>query len=879
MVEFDQAEWRRKHDGPGPAIVPRPERHFYPGTLSDLLEIIRMAQQLPQSSARLRASGSHWALSEAALTHSWIIETNALDETKPRLNATLYDVIPRCLSDGARAALINQRPDQPQDHYNYYHVEAGVRIYELYSRLDGKGDQRNSDPTHGEMPTTRAGLANDAPALSGRWALPTLGGAGGQTIVGAFSTGTHGADQRLPPICDAVAALHLVAADGNQYWIEPDPNEGRDSPTHGFSGPRLPNLTEDDRLRAVYPGILIVRNSSVFRAVLVSVGRFGIIYSVVLRVVRQFMLLENRYQRFWSDIRPRLLDRNDSLFQNNRALQIVVSPHELTPSTRTCFITTRNEVPITSRNTPLASSVGHAIPPDPGHVPRLDDGSWERAGENAGRAAPLGTWEFNTFLCSRRNASEAVREWLRIIRMLETTAYVFLGPFGPAVTRELIHQRWALEPYEYREDISLGEVIVDIANQAVARRDFAYVHHVNDYLLNRQQERRDARAISFSIMDGADYLDTNCVTSAESAEFMFDADRSDYLAFIDQVFARIGELEAGTLLDPGRGPISEPGTFGGYISLRFTGPTSALLGMQRWDRTVNIEISSLKGIRGSDSLLRAIEQDAVNLGGLVHWGQMNNVTAEHVQRSYPAIEAWRSALALVSRNGRLNLFSTDFTWNRGLEVVQPRIYDFRVDARFVCAGASIGITWDAEDNPPNTRLELEFVDGLGRVALAYPLFPLRGQRSDLPMPAGEHELRLSAINEVSGLRGQTHSESVRVVGVGSRSSYRHLITGTPVCADFDGQPHWVVELALSSTDWSPHLIAGNLRLGPGSAGLMVVKDGQRLFLTPPPPGLVYVDVEFLERSAMLGRWLLVHYRPGCEGPPPTLSVLVQVRCG
>ena len=51
-------------------------------------------------------------------------------------------------------------------------------------------------------------------------AMPTLGGANGQTLAGAFSTGTHGSDVDLPPIADGVRAIHMVGPGGQEWWLE-----------------------------------------------------------------------------------------------------------------------------------------------------------------------------------------------------------------------------------------------------------------------------------------------------------------------------------------------------------------------------------------------------------------------------------------------------------------------------------------------------------------------------------------------------------------------------------------------------------------------------------------------------------------------------------
>ncbi len=253
MNGWDQSEWRRLHDGPMAApIVPMPLRHYHPTTRYELLEIVRDVEKMTGPGGRppeVRAVGSGWALSEAAVTPDVIVETHGL-------NRTLYDVVPGCLTKGTFMDLIGRIPKVPLEpnaadtESSYlYHVEAGTRIYEVYCRLD----------THDTDPRSLASVLANVPNLPQSWALPTMGGAGGQTIVGAFSTGTHGGDWQSPPLADAVEAIHLIGPGAQEYWTE----------RIGARGP----LTKDAGLRGLYPGITIVRDPDFFNAVLVSVGR------------------------------------------------------------------------------------------------------------------------------------------------------------------------------------------------------------------------------------------------------------------------------------------------------------------------------------------------------------------------------------------------------------------------------------------------------------------------------------------------------------------------------------------------------------------------------------------------------------------------------
>src|SRR6516164_419100 len=140
-------------------------------------------------------------------------------------------------------------------------------------------------PVDADDPDTLAGVlkktwsldprhdGRQTPEFGGPHAFNTLGSAGGQTVVGALNTGTHGGDFDRPPIADSVLAIHLVADGGKQYWIEPE---------------MTPTLTDDSSLTQALSDLgvpmgaadfEIVRDSKLFNAVLVSAGRFGVIYS------------------------------------------------------------------------------------------------------------------------------------------------------------------------------------------------------------------------------------------------------------------------------------------------------------------------------------------------------------------------------------------------------------------------------------------------------------------------------------------------------------------------------------------------------------------------------------------------------------------------
>jgi hypothetical protein len=323
MDQVTNAPWTRKHDVPGdartaPTIV-------YPTSLEDL---IKLCADRPFD-RRLKAAGSHWALSSAAVSDHIFVETHDPNNHYRAMGRTLYEVVPGCLSKSFLKVMATRRPPAYANHIathgdsSFYlvHIETGKRVYQLYAELD-QGDDENRD--------SLAWLLDHEygnPSYNGPWAFHTLGGAGGQTVFGALATGTHGGDFELGPIADDVLALHLVADGGKHYWIEP-------AYQTDFADTKL---TDDRKLRATYGHLgdfKIIRDNDLFHAVLISAGRFGIVYSIVLRAVRQYSLHERRRLETWQDIKSLVGDPNSTLYKTspgdpNRFLQIAVSvtPH------------------------------------------------------------------------------------------------------------------------------------------------------------------------------------------------------------------------------------------------------------------------------------------------------------------------------------------------------------------------------------------------------------------------------------------------------------------------------------------------------------------------------------------------------------------------
>jgi FAD/FMN-containing dehydrogenase len=251
-------------------------------TPESLAGVVASVREAEAANKHVHAFGSKWSFSDCAFTSDYIIDTRQLAQE---------------LQTVQRALLPGQSPPR------YYHVEAGITIRSLYNNLGG--------------PFSRLGLA-----------LETMGGASGQTLAGAISTGTHGGDKDMAPLADSVVALHLVGAGGTQYWIEP---------SSGITDPELLKahvVGDVDRQNIVY-------DDETFNACLVSLGCMGVIYAVVLRVREAYDLVETTVETTWQAFKESASTYlTDS---SNRFLQVLLNPYTDANDENFCLLTTRSE--------------------------------------------------------------------------------------------------------------------------------------------------------------------------------------------------------------------------------------------------------------------------------------------------------------------------------------------------------------------------------------------------------------------------------------------------------------------------------------------------------------------------------------------------------
>jgi len=158
---------------------------------------------------------------------------------------------------------------------------------------------RGGEPGH--LMLTQCGMSvamlNDRLERAGepRRCLRASGAANGQSIVGAFSTNTHGGAFRFGAVHDQIVGLHLVVGPDRHVWLERE------------SDP-IVDTSFTDRLT----GVELIRNDDLFNSALVGFGSFGFIHGVMLEG-RSICLLED-YRKIgvpWNDRTRELLNTGE----------------------------------------------------------------------------------------------------------------------------------------------------------------------------------------------------------------------------------------------------------------------------------------------------------------------------------------------------------------------------------------------------------------------------------------------------------------------------------------------------------------------------------------------------------------------------------------
>jgi len=190
-------------------------------TMTRLIQ--RLIGECIQKKITLRAVGSGWSFTKVATTNGYVLDTTGMntifDLTKLDVTSNYADFSSLCF------------------------LQCGVKIRDINHHLTAIGRS-----------------------------LKTSGASDGQTIVGALSTGTHGASYDIGAIQDFVVGIHLIVGPNRTIWLE---RKSQPIVSEEFVKSLETMLVQDDEL---------------FNAVLVSFGSFGFIHSILIETEPSYIV-------------------------------------------------------------------------------------------------------------------------------------------------------------------------------------------------------------------------------------------------------------------------------------------------------------------------------------------------------------------------------------------------------------------------------------------------------------------------------------------------------------------------------------------------------------------------------------------------------------
>jgi hypothetical protein len=632
----------------------------------DKPELVAAVVASTRSGRSLRALGSNWSLSAAGVADD-VVDTSALQmflgQPYPPGVAPLD---PNRIRDAGSDFLAKACAGDPRAAGRHYvHVEAGIKIKDLLADLGSCG-----------------------------LAIPTMGDGAGQSLIGALSTASHGADFQVAPLVEWIRVVHLIGPAGQEWWITPQ--------TTLFGDASLAST-----LPEWCPDAQVLSDDETFNAVRVGVGRMGVIYSVILEVIPIYTLIEVNLEHRWSDIRGELATSGvaggalsgifnqpladlDSDWFRAEVLKRVIYPDPLTTAN--------------PRFTYVAASPGWPqVPnyfqthPEVYYEVISDLGLAGLAAElRGGPVMPLHHMNFAVSLSTtdrcwirRRWSRQGAVQPLNVapgeddpivaaVKNNKTNPLAIVGPMKDRLQLDpLINFLGWLTHNDQKErlDWYLDSEIQHIADEhaAIGATSFEalvlilYELTADPVLNPGGGAASNIIAASFAklvkagpasgglyqnMLDNHDYgLDGAEV--GDSVEFHFDASANAYLDFIDAVVA----------LANAHFPVF------GYIGIRFTPRSTALIAMQQFELTASVEVSTPRTrVREIFAgFWNDVHVAASAHRGLPHWGQEFRQSAAELDALYgDRLATWRGVLASLSGDDP-GVFSTPFSRDKGLE--------------------------------------------------------------------------------------------------------------------------------------------------------------------------------------------------------------------
>lgn len=220
----------------------------YNKTTENIQWLIKFASE---NNYRLRAMGSGWSLSKVAVSEDGIVNTKKL-----RLRARL-----------APSQITKAYLDKGGDPDNLLFAQCGNTIIAINDLLEKTRNPPKS--------------------------LKASGGSNGQTIVGAFSTGTHGAALKFGALSEFVVGMHIVTGPDRHVWLE--------RASYPVTSKKFTSWMNAE----------VIMDDDIFNSALVSFGSFGFIHSVLIEVEPVYLLEQELIRVPYDDILEKAIRRGD----------------------------------------------------------------------------------------------------------------------------------------------------------------------------------------------------------------------------------------------------------------------------------------------------------------------------------------------------------------------------------------------------------------------------------------------------------------------------------------------------------------------------------------------------------------------------------------
>jgi hypothetical protein len=573
-------------------------------------ELVSAVQEIEASGRRAHALGTDMSLSSVGSSDDAQIHTDLLDRhvTVPYGAGAVNWPSTRVRYPQAGPATLGVILSQAARSRNprIVYIEAGMKIRQLLADL----------------------ASIPPPGL----ALPAMGAGGAQSLAGAFGTGTHGSELRLQPLFDQVRAAHIVGPGGREWWIE-----------------RTNGCTDPDALRRHMPewcaDTQVEYDDRLLYSALVSIGRLGVLYGLVLELEPEYWLAEARLEEPFAEVRTSLeggvrsgYDSPEGIFAvRNRDkpagtppltfLQVVVQPNDLSR----CWIIERRRLAAAATPTGLEK-----VPFDPIEFFCHPADSQALIGLASGVV---------TFLGALIDPTVLVPAPPPLIDPVGFFIDWVVGQISPV--RRL---------REFLDDLRIAaaqsENLGDLMSRLLQKYP-EFLPAINAAIVAGQHSVPLRVGRSFQIMDQMDYSAPTDCYRGDSTEYFFDARSDSYLRLIDSLYDHARAL----------------GGVPGYLSMRFVRQSDATVAMERFPLTVAVEVSILRPWPTGTAFLQEAQRLALGSGGIPHWGQQIYGALDTRRLYGRSLDCFHYAVARLEE-GAGPTFSSAFSRRHGLDPTQ-----------------------------------------------------------------------------------------------------------------------------------------------------------------------------------------------------------------